>query len=373
MQPANRQPMGAIPNLNSASTAFQNSARTRTAPAVRGFTPDIAEAWDRFVLAHPAGTFFHLSGWKRVLEKTFGYQPCYSYVERGERLTAVAPFFSISNWIVGRCLISVPLAAYGGICAEDEESEQTLLNHIKQFAASQRVDYVELRNRNQGLLPGFHRNTLYATFTTELSSDPAANLKRLPRDTRYMIRKAEKAGLQTRHGWDQLGDFYSLFAQSMHRLGTPVFPRSLFENLASEFANQSDLFVVYARHKPVAGVVSFFFRDAILPYYAGAAPEAPQLAASNLMYWELMKDAAQRGIRCFDFGRSKQGTGSYAFKTQWNMRVEPLAYQVHLVRRREVPNFSPLNPKFKLAARIWQRLPLSLTSWMGPRVVRWFP
>ncbi len=365
--------MGAIPNLNFAVTAFQDSTRTRPAPVIRAFTPEIAEAWDGFVLAHPGGTFFHLLGWKRILEKTFGYEPCYFYAERGGRLTGVAPFFSIANWAVGRCLVSVPLAVYGGICAEDEESEQALLHHCKQFAAGQRVDYLELRSRNQELLPGFHRNTLYVTFVTELSSDPAANLKKLPRDTRYMIRKAEKAGLQMRHGWDQLGDFYSLFAQSMHRLGTPVFPRSLFENLATEFADQSDLSVVYARSKPVAGVVSFFFRDAILPYYAGAAPEAPPLAANNLMYWELMNHAAQRGIRCFDFGRSKKGTGSYAFKTQWNMRVEPLAYQVHLVRRRDVPNFSPVNPKFKLAASIWRRLPLSLATWMGPRVVRWFP
>ncbi len=342
-------------------------------PSVRPFALEVAEGWDRFVFEQPRASFFHLTGWKRVIEKTFDYQACYFYTERGGQITGIAPVFSVSNWVVGRCLLSVPFGVYGGICAADAESEQALLSHLKQLAVAQQVDYLELRNRNGGLFPGFLPNPRYVTFTQTLSADPEANLKRLPRDTRYMIRKAEKAGLQTQHGLDQLKEFYRLFAENMRRHGTPVFPPALFENLAEEFHDRIDLLLVYAGSQPVAGVVSFLFRDTIQPYYAGARPGAARLAANNLMYWELMKGAAQAGVRCFDFGRSKKGTGSYAFKTQWNMQVEPLDYQVHLVRRLSVPNFSPLNPKFQLATHVWQRLPLRLTTWMGPRVARWFP
>lgn len=340
---------------------------------VHGFTPEMAHEWDEFVLAQPHGTFFQLTGWKRVLEKTFGYQPCYFYTERAGTITGIAPLFFVSNWLMGRCLLSVPLGVYGGICAADEESTQALLTHIQQLSVSEQVDFLELRNRNGGAIPGFHRNERYATFTTVLSKDTESLFKGFPRDTRYMIRKAQKAGLQVRRGMDQLGSFYEMFAESMRRLGTPVFPLSLFENLQKEFGDHVDLLLVYSGEKPVSGVISFFFRDTILPYYAGAAPEAPRLAANNFMYWELMKDASTAGLRCFDFGRSKKGTGSFAFKTQWNMVAEPLDYQVFLVRRKTVPNFSPVNPKFELAARVWQRLPLWLTKQMGPRIVRWFP
>src|SRR5712692_3021739 len=172
---------------------------------------------------------------------------------------------------------------------------------------------------------------------------------------------------------DQLDQFYRLFALSMRRLGTPVFPRALFKNLAQEFPEQTELSLVYAGSQPVAGVFSFFFRDTILPYYAGAAPEAPALAANNFMYWQLMKRAIECGLRVFDFGRSKQGSGAFAFKSQWNMKVEPLDYQVFLVRRKTVPNFSPMNLKFELAIRLWKRMPFWLTTRVGPRVVRWFP
>jgi len=340
---------------------------------VLSFAPHDAERWDRFVMDQPQGTFFHLTGWKRVIEKTFGYQPRYLYTAQGSQITAVAPLFSVSNWVLGKCLLSVPFGVYGGICAIGPESDETLLSHLKQLARTERVEYLELRNRKSGPRPEFHSNTLYSTFTTELSTDLEANRKRLPRDTRYMIRKAEKAGLQTRHDLDQMKDFYTLFVESMRRHGTPVFPRTLFDNLADEFQDRMDLLMVYAGAKPVAGVVSFLYRDTILPYYAGAGPEAPGLAANNLMYWELMRYAAQAGFRWFDFGRSKRNTGSFAFKSQWNMTVEPLDYQVFLVNRKTVPNFSPVNPKFELATRVWRRLPLRLTKHLGPRLVRWFP
>jgi len=340
---------------------------------IRAFDPAVAEKWDNFVLSLANGTFFHLTKWKNVIEKTFGHKSFYFYAEREGRITAIAPLFLVENWVIGRCIHSTPYSTYGGICAADEVSESALLDHVKQFAIDQESGYLELHQRSSRLFPDFHPNSLYVTFTTELSTDVEANWKKLPRDTRYMVRKGEKAGLRTQHGVEQMDNFYSLFSESMRRLGTPVFPKSFFENLVSEFGKQIDLMLVLSDSQPVSAVMSFFFRDTILPYFAGASPEAPRLAANNFMYWQLMKLAAQRGSRTFDFGRSKKNTGAFAFKSQWGMTVEPLDYQVYLVRRKTVPNFSPVNPKFELATRLWRRLPRSLARSMGPRIVRWFP
>lgn len=329
--------------------------------------------WDRFVHEHPQASFFHLIGWKRIIEKTFGHKARYFYCEREGKITGIAPIFECSNWLTGRCFISIPLAAYGGIVADDPESEKALLEHSKSLAQSASAEYLELRVRNGELFDRFHANQLYVTFHCPLVPDPAANLKRLPKDTRYMIRKAEKGGLRAQRGTDQLDAFYDLFAQSMHRLGTPVFPRALFQNIVDEFPEHTQLMLVYDGTRPVAGVLSCFFRDTILPYYAGATADATRLAANNFMYWELIKWAGEAGFRTFDFGRSKKGTGAFAFKSQWNMTVEQLDYQIFLVKRKTVPNFSPVNPKFEMAIRLWQNLPFSVTKWLGPSAVRLFP
>lgn len=341
--------------------------------AAHKFEASIAEEWDSYVLGSPQASFFHLTGWQHVLEKTYGYRSFSLYTERGGKITGVVPLFLISNRVMGKCLMSVPFGVYGGIVADDEPSAQHLLRHVRELAHSLRVEYLELRIRKSELLPDFHPNSRYATFTSQLTGDHHTNLKRLPRDTRYMIRKGEKAGLTTRHGLDQMDTFYRLFAQNMHQHGTPVFPRRFFDNLRLRFERQLDLMLVYSGVQPIGGVLSFLFRDAILPYYAGVSPLSRPLAGNDFLYWELMKWAAERGVRTFDFGRSKKGTGAYAFKMGWDMTVEPLDYQVYLVRRKTPPNFSPTNPKFEFATRIWKRIPLWATLVLGPRISPWFP
>jgi len=361
------------PSLQTMHSPIPDSLVSSAPLVVRALESQDAERWDRFVLQHPAGTFFHQLAWKRVLEKTFNHQARYLYGERDGRIVAVAPAFMVSNWMVGKCLVSSPLASYGGIIAEDLEAEMALLECLKRQAQEQQVDYLELRNRGGGTLPGFVPNPRYSSFSMALSKDPEAVLKGLPKDIRYMIRKAEKADLRVRRGPELLDEFYRLFAINMRRLGTPVFPRALFVNLLEEFGKQIDVLVVYAGSEPVASAVSFLFRGTMHPYYIGGLPVARDLAANNFLWWELMKFASQSGMNTFDFGRSKKGTGAYAFKKKWNPKITDLSYQVFLVKRKTAPNFSPANPKFELATQVWSRLPLWLANRLGPRVVSWIP
>jgi FemAB-related protein (PEP-CTERM system-associated) len=329
--------------------------------------------WDSFVLSHPSGTFFHQTAWMRVMARTYGYQAQYLLADRDGQVTGVAPTFLVSNWLSGRSLISLPFAVYGGVSAADSESEEALVGHLEQFAVGQKVEYIEFRNRNGATRPGYHANTRYASFTIPLVPDTEKLYSSFPKDIRYMIRKGEKAGLQVRKGFDQLDTFYRLMSINLRRLGTPAFPRALFQNLIHEYGSQVDLTLVYSGEKPVAGAMSFFFRDWMQPYYFGSLDEAKGLAANNFLWWKLIEHAARVGCRTFDFGRSKKDSGNFDFKKKWNPSIESLNYQVRLVRRAEVPNFSPTNPKFEMATSIWKRLPLGLTRVIGPRVVRWFP
>src|SRR5271166_6121852 len=343
------------------------------AVTIKDFSSEIADEWDLFIASSPQATPFHSTAWMRALEKTFGYENRSFFATRDGRITGVLPLFLVSNWIVGRCLISTPFADYGGICAEDEESADALVAHAVEIGLAEKVDFLELRHKNGKPHPKFYIRDLYVSFATELAAESEAQLKRLPRDTRYMIRKGERAGLELRSGLEQLPEFYELFTLNWRRFGTPVFSQQWLETLADEFQGSADLTMARASGRPVAGVFSFLFRDTLFPHYSGASPDASALAANNFMYWELMKSAINQGIRRFDFGRSKKNTGAYHFKSAWNMQVDPLKYQVFMVRRRNPPNFSPANPTFALATNLWSRMPLKATTWLGPHVVRWFP
>jgi FemAB-related protein (PEP-CTERM system-associated) len=122
--------------------------------------------------------------------------------------------------------------------------------------------------------------------------------------------------------------------------------------------------------RDIAGVLNFYFRDEVLPYYGGGTAEARNLAANDFMYWEVMRRACGRGVRLFDFGRSKRGTGAFDFKKNWGFTPEPLPYLYRLHKGTKLPDLNPLNPKFRLFIEAWKRLPLGIANTIGPHIVR---
>jgi FemAB-related protein (PEP-CTERM system-associated) len=316
---------------------------------------------------------FHLTAWKRSIERAFGFQARYLAVEEQGTIRGVLPLFLVDNWVQGKSLISAPFAVYGGICADDEGAAETLRTAACELARKEKVQFLELREQRPFSYPDFHCKHLYVTFDRELPSDCRELLQSFPRDTRYMIRKAQKGGLRAVVGNGHLDVLYGIYAYSVRQLGTPVFSRRYFQILLEEFGENCEVTTIWHEEKAIAGVLSFRFRDRILPYYGGSLLEGRQLAANNFMYWEVMRRAAECGIRYYDFGRSKLGTGAYAFKTQWGMQERPLPYQFYLGRRKTMPNFSPVNPRFRLGVNLWKRMPLWAANVLGPRVVRLFP
>jgi len=340
---------------------------------VKHFDDRIAREWDLFVASNSQATPFHCSAWMRALERTFDYVNVSLYAERGGRIIGVLPLFLVTNWVVGRCLISSPFADYGGVCAEDEESADALIATAAEIGSAEKVEFLELRQKKCNPRPRFYFRDLYVSFDTELVSDSETQLRRLPRDTRYMIRKGTKAGLALTGGVHQLEQFYQLFSMNWRRLGTPVLPKKWLQALLDEFKDSADLVMARLNGRPVAGVLSFVFRNTLFPHYSGASADANSFAANNFIYWELMRRSIEQGLQGFDFGRSKKNTGAYKFKSAWNMQLHSLEYQVCVLKGKSVPNISPTNPKFALASKLWSHMPLQASTWLGPHIVRWFP
>jgi hypothetical protein len=104
----------------------------------------------------------------------------------------------------------------------------------------------------------------------------------------------------------------------------------------------------------------------VLPYYAGDEVGARELAANDFKYWELMRRSCERGLKVFDYGRSKQGTGFLSFKKNWGFEPQPLFYEYCLYGRDSIPQNNPSNAKYRLLIDAWRRLPIGLANWLGP-------
>jgi FemAB-related protein (PEP-CTERM system-associated) len=338
---------------------------------VRPLTTETVD-WDAFVRCTPGGSPFHLLAWKRAVERTFGHRAHYLMALRGGAVEGVLPLFEVGGLLGGRGLVSVPYGVYGGVCAASPAAGPALVQAARELARQTGASYVELRHR-VGQEMDLPTKALYVTFARPISSSEERNLDDIPRKQRRMTRQGLKHGLRPEFGLHHLDRFWSIYAHSVHALGSPVFPRRLFRNIAQEFGKDCELLTIWRDDAPVSGVLTLFFEDQVLPYYGGALRDALPLAVNDFMYWELLCHAAKAGYRTFDFGRSREGTGAYHFKRHWGFEPTPLPYQYVLLGESRMPDLSPSNPKMRLAVNAWKRLPLPLTKVIGPRLTRYLP
>ncbi|MEW5709569.1 MAG: FemAB family XrtA/PEP-CTERM system-associated protein [Pseudomonadota bacterium] len=337
--------------------------------AVRRYGDADRARWSAFVAGCPEATFFHRIEWKEVIEGVFGHRTHYLLAEEGGEVVGVLPLAETKSLIFGHRLASLPFCAYGGVAAVHEGARRALIEAARALGRDLGADHLELRHR-EPRQPAWPRQDLYVTFRKTLAPEPEANLKAVPRKQRAMVRKGIKAGLSSEI--DATVDrFFRLYADNVHRHGTPALPQDYFRVLQQAFGDACEvLTVVDPAGRPVSSVLSFYFRDEVLPYYAGDDASARELAANDFKYWELMRRACERGVRVFDYGRSKQGTGSYDFKRHWGFEPAPLYYEYYLYRGGAIPQHNPLNPKYRAFIALWRRLPLGLANALGPRIVR---
>jgi FemAB-related protein (PEP-CTERM system-associated) len=199
--------------------------------------------------------------------------------------------------------------------------------------------------------------------------DDSINMKAIPRKQRAMVRKGIQNRLLSVCNRDVTA-LHRVYSESVRNLGTPVFSRRYFSVLLEAFADCSDIVTVMDGERPIASALNFYFRDEVTPYYAGGTARARLRAGNDFLFWEVMRRAAALGCRVFDFGRSKRGTGSFAFKHNWGFEAEPLHYRYRLGPGATIPDNNPLNPKYRLLIAAWKRLPLGVANLLGPPIVR---
>jgi FemAB-related protein (PEP-CTERM system-associated) len=331
-------------------------------------------AWQAFVERHPNAENYHRWGWKKVIENSFGWPTYYLAAAREDRVAGILPLVWQNSRLFGSFLTSLPFFNYGGVLAESGEAEQALAGEAISLAKRIGADFIELRHRraHPSLELGVKTNKVAVELAVEPDAD--ARLKSLRKETRNLIRKAQKSGLKSEvRGEEALDDFYEVFARNMRDLGTPVYAKAFFREIWREFPRDTHHAVVRYDSQTVAASFMSGFRDRIEVLWSSSLRKYLPLAPNMLLYWTMLGCAADKGYRVFDFGRSTAGSGPHRFKLQWSSAEAPLQWQYWVAGGNQLPEINPHNPKFRLAIWTWQRLPLALTKALGPKIVRCLP
>ena len=325
--------------------------------------------WDAFVRSCPPATFFHLSAWQALISEVWRHKCFFLFAERAGEIVGVLPLVQIKSRLFGHSLSSMPFAVYGGVATIDDEARAALEKRADEIARELGVTHLEYRNVTPVHADWPHQD-LYVTFRKELAADDETNMNAIPRKQRAMVRKGIKNELLA-HVDPDVDRFFDVYADNVKRHGTPAMSHRWFKALFDTFGDDCEVMTVTdPQGRALSSVMSFYWRDEILPYYAGDMVAARDLAANDFKYWELMRRATARGCKIFDYGRSKVGTGPWSFKKNWGFEPAPLAYEYVLYKTDSIPQNNPNNPKFRAVIAMWQRLPLSVANALGPHIVR---
>lgn len=329
-------------------------------------------ALDAWVCERPDSTPFHRPAWS-IAVAAGARQPAYLLVaRRGRRIAGTLPLSDIHSALFGRALVSAGFGVGGGVLAEDAEATAALAAAALGLAERLSCGSVELRG---GLAPGggWHaRADAHAGFVRPLATDDEAELLAVPRKQRAEVRKALALPFDVAIGRDTAARraHHAVYAESVRNLGTPVFPRALFTAVLDRFGADADILTVRHDGRPIASVLSLYHNGTAMPYWGGGTAAARALRANDRMYFALMAHARARGCTRFDFGRSKVGSGAYAFKRNWGFDPQPLTYWGWTADGEAPRDVNPLSPRYRLQVAAWKRLPLPLANLLGPPIAR---
>ena len=332
--------------------------------------PDLARI-AAFVRDHDQGTVFHLPLWMQAVERGTGQNAHGLIAESCGDVVGWLPLTELHSPIFGRALASSGFGVGGGALALRDTVALRLCRASEEMARRLSCAAVELRG---GVAPAEwrHRADSHCGFVTDLRDGSEDQLLAIPRKQRAEVRKGLEQDVCIQIGQDE-GDraaHYAVYAESVRNLGTPVFPRSLFDSVLDMFGQDADILTVIHQGAPVASVLSLYYKGVVLPYWGGGTWAARALRANDRMYFELMRHAHARGCTRFDFGRSKTGSGAWHFKKNWGFTPEPLSYahwQAPGVPERDA---DPNRPRHAARIALWKRLPLGIAKRIGPFIAR---
>lgn len=329
-----------------------------------------AERIETFV-RETGGMLFHRPAWLRAVEAGCSHRAIGLIAEKMGAIVGWLPLSEVHSHLFGRALVSSGFGVGGGVLSEDDNVALALAEASTELARRNACASVELRG---GLIPqGWQvQSESHANFAADLAEDDETQLLAIPRKQRAEVRKSLKGELTVTVGTSEIerADHYAIYAESVRNLGTPVFPRALFDAMLDTFGEEADILTVRQDGAPISSVLSFYHGGTVMPFWGGGMFAARALRANERMYYELMLHARRRGMTRFDFGRSKTGSGPYAYKKNWGFESEPMVYGTWSADPSQARNIDPTDATYAKKIELWKKLPLGIANRVGPLIAR---
>jgi len=339
--------------------------------ALADLCDDASAARIESFVAEMSGTPFHRPKWLRAVEQSTRQRALGLVAERRGIITGWLPLTEVRSPLFPAALVSSGFAVGGGVLCTSQATGERLAHAAVELAVRKSCSSVELRGgavpAGWSALQGKH-----ATFSAPLAPDDDAQLLAIARKQRAEVRKGLERGFAVNIGAsaENRAAHYAVYAESVRNLGTPVFPRALFDAVLDAFGEGADILTLRLDGEPIASVLTLYHRGVAMPYWGGGTHAARTARANERMYFELMRHARARGCHSFDFGRSKVDSGAFSYKKNWGFEPELLTYASWHAPGHTPRNIDPTSEAYSAKIALWKRLPLAVANRLGPPIAR---
>lgn len=332
------------------------------------------ETWNAYVSGNPSASFYHRFEWRDVNATCFGHPSVYLAAVEGSRIVGILPLVQVKSLLFGNIACSLPFVNYGGPACDNDDIQDVLLKEAAAVAERWRVDYVEIRSQRH-LGEAYPCSQHKVSMTVDLKSDPDALWTAFKGDHRKDIKRGYKYGFTAEFGGVGLLDpFYDVLSESWRALGTPIYQREYLKTVLTTFPQSTRICVIRAADGvPAAAAFYGEQRGTAEGMWLGMRDQYRTQLVGYVLYWELLKDACERGWSRFHLGRSTAQSNAEQFKKKWNAYVTQLYWQYLLRTRTDIPQLNVNNSKYKLAIAAWRKLPIGVTQQIGPMIARSIP
>ena len=337
-------------------------------------SPTPIEGWDNYVKNHPDSKIYHLHEWNDLVKDSFGHETAFISLRQNGAIEGVLPLTLFKSKLWGRFAVSLPFVNYGGPLIDGSNSIINIFEYLEKFRNENQLKFIELR-LERPVDSNAPCKQHKVKFILELPSNHEDLWTSFKAKLRSQIRRPIKEDMYAkRGGLDILDDFYRIFSINMRDLGTPPLPKCFFEDILKRFPENAFIVTVYSKHdQGVAAAFLLKYKDIFEIPWASTIRSYNRFSPNMLLYWESIQLAIELKCRFFDFGRCSPDSGTYRFKKQWGAEEKQLYWYYILPDNAKLPEINPSNPKLKIFVKIWQRIPLFLTTYLGPKIIKNIP
>lgn len=315
----------------------------------------------------------HHAGWFLVLRDAFRVTPRYLLaLDSSGAIQGILPAYYSRSWLAGSHISSLE----DGVLARAPNIAGALLSQARALRDACGAQYLQIRG---GPVDGASCSSV-PTIRTVITTDQPTDVlwAAIRKKTRWALRQAEKQPLRIEYDsrLEGLADFYVVYSTHMRDLGTPVIGFDAFHAIRAHLgAGRLRLYLVKYNGGLIGGMVCIANGDRWTDYFA-AVRLTPEIEFANyLLYWHVIRDAAQLGISRLDLGRSTPGSGVHLFKRKWGGVDAEVRYRFYVA-----PNARPRDLGLRrlkggkgLPQRLWSHLPLPVSNRLGPLLRKQLP